>query len=75
MLVIKARGYLLQVLTHESQIVTVVERGVEVGRDGEDVEHGVREECRLFRRNLDILDNLSTRIGLETEAFPSSLRV
>ena len=41
--------------------------------DGEDVEEGVAEECRLFLRNVDTLKLPGTCVRLETDISLLSL--
>ena len=48
----------------------VVEEWVEVGGDCKDVEEGVAEECRHFASNVDILNEIGTRVRLEREISP-----
>ena len=51
----------------------VVEEWVEVGGDRKDVEEGVAEECWLFASDVDILNEIGTRVSLETDISPSAL--
>ena len=51
----------------------VFEEGVEVGGDRKDIEEGVAEECRHFATDVDILNEIGTRIRLERDISPSPL--
>ena len=51
----------------------VVEEWVEVGGDRKDIEEGVAEECRLFAGDVDILNEIGTRVSLERDISPSPL--
>ena len=51
----------------------IVEEWVEVGGDRKDVEEGVLEECRLFASDVYILNEIGTRVRLETDISPSPL--
>ena len=51
----------------------VVEEWVEVVGDRKDVEEGVAEECRLFASDVDILNEIGTRVRLETDISPLPL--
>ena len=68
-----ARIWALTVMLSTYTLAGLLCGGGELWGDGEDVEEGVAEECRLFLRNVDTLNLLGTGVRLETDISPPSL--